>query len=235
MEQLTRIPTVVQVLYTGFMLVLVPYYWTTYGPTNFLYYCDVALFLGLLSVWSHRSLPASMAAVGILVPQALWVADFLGSLAGYPLVGLTGYMFDEGIPLFARALSFFHFWLPFFLIYLVYRLGYDRRALAAWTVLAWCLIAIAYFALPEPPAPAGNPNLPVNVNYVYGLSDKEPQTWMDPRLWVAGMGLGLPLLVFLPTHVLLRQTMPVAAEPAGRNKLENFTEPCRPGDDACVR
>ena len=44
-------------------------------------------------------------------------------------------------PRFARGLSFFHFWLPFFLVYLVWRIGYDRRAFAAWTTLACVLLA----------------------------------------------------------------------------------------------
>jgi len=33
-----RIPLWVKILYTGFMCVLVPYYWHDYGPTNFLYF-----------------------------------------------------------------------------------------------------------------------------------------------------------------------------------------------------
>jgi len=93
----SHIPLAVKLLYTAFMAVLVPYYWHAYGPTNFLYYCDVALFLGLVTVWNYNPPPASMAAVGIVVPQALWVADFLGSLVGFPLVGMTAYMFGLGV------------------------------------------------------------------------------------------------------------------------------------------
>ena len=40
-----RIPLVVKLLYTAFVCVLVPIYWHLYGPTNFLYFCDVALLL----------------------------------------------------------------------------------------------------------------------------------------------------------------------------------------------
>ena len=53
-----------------------------------------------------------------------------------------------------------------------HRLGYDRHAFWAWTVLAWVLLLVCYFLMPAPPAPTGNPNLPVNINYVYGLSDE---------------------------------------------------------------
>ena len=194
----------VKLLYTAFMAVLVPYYLHAYGPTNFLYYCDVALFLGLITVWTYNPLPASMAAVGILIPQALWVTDFLGSLAGFPLVGMTAYMFDNAIPLFVRGLSFFHFWLPFFLLYLLQRVGYDRRALAAWTLTAWVLMAVAFFLLPASVAQVDNPNTPVNVNYVWGPNDQEPQSWVHPWVWLSSMAIGLPVLIYSPTHLALR-------------------------------
>jgi hypothetical protein len=40
-----RLPLALKLVYTAFMAVLVPVYWHYYGPTNFLYFCDVALFL----------------------------------------------------------------------------------------------------------------------------------------------------------------------------------------------
>jgi hypothetical protein len=47
------------------------------------------------------------------------------------MTGMTAYMFDGAKPLFLRGLSLFHGWLPFFLVYLVARLGYDGRGLPA--------------------------------------------------------------------------------------------------------
>ena len=76
------------------MAVLVPVYWTQYGPTNFLYFCDIALFLTLAAVWMENSLLASMAAVGIILPQMLWCADFAAHLAGFKVTGMTDYMFE---------------------------------------------------------------------------------------------------------------------------------------------
>jgi hypothetical protein len=145
-----------------------------------------------------------MAAVGILIPQALWVADFLGTLVGIPLVGMTAYMFDSVIPFFVRGLSFFHFWLPFFLLYLLRCVGYDKRALVAWTATAWVLMAIAFFLLPASLAEVSDPNTPVNVNYVWGMSSESPQTSVHPLVWLAGMAIGLPLLIYGPTHLALR-------------------------------
>ena len=54
----------------------------------------------------------------------------------FTLLNLTGYMFDQHLPLFTRGLSLFHGWLPLLLVWLLFRLGYDKRALSAWTSLA---------------------------------------------------------------------------------------------------
>ncbi|MCI0640678.1 MAG: hypothetical protein L0Y72_20170 [Gemmataceae bacterium] len=198
----------VKLLYTAFMAILVPKYWIDYGPTNFLYFCDVALFMTLAALWLENSLLASAPLVGILVPQIVWMVDFLAGVFGYTVTGMTAYMFDPGIPLFTRGLSFFHFWLPLFLIWLVWRLGYDRRAFVVWSALAIVVLLICYFVMPAPPAPTDNKNLPVNINYVHGLSDETAQTWMPPLAWLASLIAGLPLFAYLPTHFLLKWLFP---------------------------
>lgn len=203
--QQAQLPLWAKVLYTAFTAVLVPYYWSAYGPTNFLYFCDVALLMGVAAMWLESPLLASMPTVGIFLPQMVWCVDFLGGLVGWPPLGLTAYMFNPNLTLFTRGLSLFHMWLPFVLLWMVWRLGYDRRAFVGWTALAWALLAICYFLLPEPPAPPETPNLPVNVNYVHGLSGEHPQTWLHPWLWLACLFVGLPLLVFLPTHLVLNR------------------------------
>ena len=196
-----RIPPWFKWIYTAFCAVLVPTYLLAYGPSNFLYFCDVALLTGLAAIWLESPLLASAPAVGILLPQALWVIDFLAAAAGIRLTGMTAYMFDAKLPLFTRGLSFFHFWLPFVLAWLVWRLGYDRRAFAVWTVAAWLLLSICYFLMPAPPAIS--PNQPVNINYVYGLSDAAAQSIMPGPLWFVMLLVGLPALIFYPTHRLL--------------------------------
>jgi hypothetical protein len=97
---------------------------------------------------------------------------------------MTDYMFDSHRSLFLRGLSLFHGWLPFLLLFLVIRLGYDRRALLAWTSLAWGAILISYFFLPAPGATLTNPLAPVNIDYVYGFSDTAAQTWMPGWAWL---------------------------------------------------
>jgi hypothetical protein len=203
-----RLPLWLKLAYTAFMAVLVPVYWRYYGPTNFLYFCDMALFLTLVGVWMEDALLVSMCAVGILAPQTLWVVDFLANFFGVSLTGMTAYMFDADRSLFLRGLSLFHGWLPFFLLYLVWTLGYDRRALMAWTALAWVLLLICFVFMP-PPNP--NPGLtPVNINYVWGPSDNAAQTWVPAWVWFAGLMIGMPLLLFLPVHLLLARFMPKA-------------------------
>jgi hypothetical protein len=200
------LPLPLKVAYTAFMAILVPVYWRNYGPTNFLYFCDVALFLTLVAVWIESPLLASMCAVGILASQTLWVIDFLSNFVGLPLTGMTDYMFMADHSLFLRGLSLFHGWLPFLLVFLVWKLGYDRRALAAWTALAWLLLLICFFFMPPPRPDAGL--IPVNINYVWGMSDSSAQTWMPPALWLIGLMIGLPVILYAPVHVLLRRFMP---------------------------
>lgn len=197
------VPLWLKLLYTAFLAVLVPRYWRSFGPTNFLYFCDVALLLGLGALWWESSLLASMPAVGILLPQTLWTIDLLANLCGLHLVGMTDYMFRPSLSKYSKFLSLFHLWLPILLVWLVWRLGYDERAFWAWTVLAWGLILFCYFATRAPPAPADKPDLPVNINFVFGPSDRRQQTWMHPLLYLALLMVGLPLLVFWPTHLLL--------------------------------
>jgi hypothetical protein len=195
------IPLGVKLAYTAFMVVLVPTYWANYGPGNFLYFCDLALLLTLAGVWTEKPLLVSMPAVGILAPQIVWVADYLAHLGGLHLTGMTDYMFDSSKSYFLRGLSLFHGWLPFLLVYLVARVGYDRRALAAWTALATVVLLFCYLVMPAPsPSSAGGV---VNVNYVFGMSDTTPQTWMSPQAWIACLLFGLPLALFLPTHIAL--------------------------------
>src|SRR2546425_11118333 len=108
-----RIPTWVKVAYSAFVAVLVPCYWVTYTPWNFLYFCDVALLATAVALWMESPLLVSMQAVAITAPQMLWVVDLLCRLvAGVHGTGVTSYMLDPSIPPFLRGLSTFHGWLP---------------------------------------------------------------------------------------------------------------------------
>jgi hypothetical protein len=213
-----KLPLVAKVAVTAFLAVLVPIYLHTYGPTNFLWFCDAALILTVAGMWLENSLIISMCAVGILLPQCLWLVDFGSQLLGFHLLGLTSYMFDSHLPRFTRGLSLFHGWLPGLLVWLLFRLGYDKRALSAWTILAAGLLLICYFFTPPAGAHPADPNIPINLNYVYGFNDRQPQTWMNQNLYVILWLGALWLAAFLPTHLALHKIFP-ARQGAGRPKV----------------
>jgi len=200
-----KIPIAAKAAGTAFLAALIPIYLRTYGPTNFLWFCDVALIITVIGMWLESSLLISMCAVGILLPQFLWLADFGINLFGIHFLGLTAYMFDPHIPIFTRGLSLFHGWLPLLLIWLLHRLGYDKRALIPWGILATVLVLVCYFFTPPAGAHPADPNTPININNVYGFNDARPQTWINQNLYVALWISMLWLIVFIPTHLILRK------------------------------
>jgi hypothetical protein len=206
-----RIPLWVKLVYTAFVCVLVPYYWVAYTPWNFLYFCDIALLITLAGMWLESPFLISTQAIAIVLMQMLWVVDFVARLVtGLHITGITGYMFNSGIPLFVRGLSLFHGWLPFLLLWLVVRLGYDRRALGAQSVFAIVVLLVCFFLAPAPPPRAGWTNAAVNINYVYGFDDAHPQAWMAPGLWFSLLTTVNLVCFYLPTHACLRKWFPLA-------------------------
>src|SRR3984893_2694239 len=88
MQAANRLPLPFKLAYTAFMAVLIPVYWYYYGPTNFLYFCDVTLIITLVAIWIESPLLVSMCAVGILLPQVYWVIDFTANAVGVSLTGM---------------------------------------------------------------------------------------------------------------------------------------------------
>jgi hypothetical protein len=84
--------------------------------------------------------------------------------------------------------------LPLVLVWLLYRLRYDTRALIAQTLLAWVVLPVSYF-LTKPSE---------NVNWVYGPGG-EPQKWMPAPLYLVLLMLAFPLVLYLPTHFVLKK------------------------------
>ena len=204
------LPLWLKVAFTAFMVVLVPVYWSEYGPLNFLYFCDIALFLTLAGLWTESALLISMAAAGIILPQALWCVDFRVEMTGNTFTTMTSYMFNKDRSLFLRGLSFFHGWLPFLLWFAVRRTGYDRRGAGAWTLTAWGLCLICWFFVAPPGTHPEGSGIPQNVNYVYGMSETASQTIMPAPLYLIVWMASLAAVVYLPTHYLLRRVMPAA-------------------------
>jgi len=188
------LPLWLKITYSLFACLLVAVYWVKYGAANFLWFSDIAVLLAVPALWLESNLLASMMAVSVTLLEAAWNIDFFGrSITGRSLLGLSKYMFDGTIPRPVRALSLFHVALPPFLLWLVYRLGYNEQALLAQTVLAWAVLLMSYW-LAEPSE---------NVNWVRGFD--KPQTWMPALLYLFLLMIFLPLFIYLPTHLLLKQ------------------------------
>ena len=187
-------PLWLKISYTLFICVLVPVYWKQYGPGNFLWFSDIALFVTVAALWLESSLLASMMALSVVVLESIWIIDFLiGLITGSSVIGLSSYMFDSKIPLSIRALSLFHVVLPILLLWLLYRLGYDRRALLVQTLLAWIVLPLSYFLT----------NRTDNVNWVHGFGGT--QKWMPAPLYLVLLMIAFPLVLYLPTHLVLKR------------------------------
>jgi hypothetical protein len=166
-------------------------YWRVYGPTNFLWLSDIGLAFTLAALLSGNALVASMAAVGVLALELAWTIDFL---FGGRLIGIAAYMYDAKLPLYLRSISLFHLALPPTLLFLLYRFGYDERALIYQTLLTWVVLVVTYVSTdPEK-----------NINWVFGPGSR-PQQVLPPLLYLGLEMAIIPTCVFLPTHLLLKR------------------------------
>ena len=187
------IPIWIKLAYTLFVAVTVAVYAVKWGPGNFLWFSDIALIGTVPALWLESGLLAGMMTIAILLPEILWNLSFFVQLATRRRVsGLTDYMFDRSKPLYLRAVSLFHVFLPVLLVWMISRLGYERRALVAQTILAWVVLPLSYW-LTKPEE---------NVNWVRGFNDGL-QKRVRPTVYLGLLMIGIPVLLYLPTHFLL--------------------------------
>lgn len=194
MEPDSLIPLWIKLAYTLFVAITVAVYAIKYSRGNFLWFSDIALLATVAALWFENRFLASMMAVGVLLPEALWNVGFFGQLlTGKRVSGLSDYMFDTHKPLYLRALSLFHVFLPALLVWMIARLGYEPKAWIAQTALAWFVLPLCYWF--TDPAE--------NVNWVFGPGNR-PQNRLAPLVYLGLLMVGFPLLIFFPTHLLLR-------------------------------
>ena len=186
-------PFWLKITWTAFGAVILAMYWRHYGPVNYLWFSDLALIGSVIAIWTQNRLLAGTMTVVVLFCEIGWnLSFFVGLLTGgYAPFGMASYMFDPQRPLHLRALSLFHVPLPILLIWMIRRWGYDRRAIAAATLLSSIVLPLSALFSTE-----GQ-----NVNWVYGLG--KTQTWVPQWVWVAGLMIFLPAFVYTPTHRLL--------------------------------
>ena len=185
----SQIPIAVKLAYTAFVAVLVPVYGHAYGPQNFLWFSDIAVLMLAVGLWRESALITSMSALMVLVFELGWNAAFF---TGGQLHSGVDYMFDPALPLHLRGLSLFHVFLPLTQIWMLHRLGYDRRALSYQTIILWPILIASY--LLSPPSE--------NINYVFGFGGL--QTSPPTLLHLLFLAVAIPVLIYLPTHFVLK-------------------------------
>ena len=191
---MTMIPLWIKVSYTLFVVLTAAVYTVKYGLGNFLWFSDIALLATVPALWFESSLIASMMAIGILLPEVFWnVSYFVRLVTGRRLAGLTDYMFDAQLPLYLRALSLFHVFLPVLLLWMITRLGYAKEAWLAQSVLAAIVLPLTYLFTDSAK----------NINWVHGPGTKQ-QKLFHPLVYLFLLMIVFSLLIYLPTHLLLQ-------------------------------
>jgi len=191
------IPLWLKLAFPAFLCLLVPIYWREYGPSNFLWFSDIALGFTAIAVVFDLPIFACMVAVGVLPLEIAWCLDFA---TGSKLIGLAAYMFDDRYPLYLRGLSLFHLAIPPTTIWMLFRFGYDRRAFPRQLLLLW-LVLWYTFLFTEPT---------LNINWVFGPGSV-PQHAINPWAYFAVVLAVWSLIVLVPMHFLLRRLFPASA------------------------
>jgi hypothetical protein len=174
-----------------------PAYAVVWGWQNFLLVCDIAVILTFAGLWRGNALLLSSQAVGSLVPDALWFLDVAWRFAlGRHLFGGTEYLWDARFPLWVRLLSFFHVALPVVVVYAVSRVGYDPRGWKLQGGITAVLLVVSRFL-----ESGKNPN--------YAFTDPVFHLQLGPvPLHLAVILAGFVVLIYLPTHAVLRKLLP---------------------------
>jgi hypothetical protein len=188
------------------MLIWFPIYWRTWGASNFVQLCDVAVILTCIAIWTNSRLLISSQAVSALLVDAAWGLDAGWRLFTHRhLFGGTEYLFDASEPLWIRLLSLYHLALPALLLWLLYRLGYDRRGWGLQSAISLPVFAASRFTIPQK-----------NMNFAFA----EPffrRQWGPAPVHVVVIWLFMVFVVYLPTHLFL---------------IRVFAKPKRRGSDA---
>ena len=195
------VPLWIKLPYTLLAMVILPVYWYQYGVTNFLWFSDIAFFAMVPALWFKNRLITSMMAIGVLPLELLWLA---GLLSGGAFLGIAAYMFDPSLPLWLRLLSLFHFPMPAVILYMLFRFGYDARALYPQIALSALVILMTHVFAPREE----------NINLIYppeGLKDIMPEA-----AYVVLMPLVLIGCVIVPMHYFLKGRFNKTVTPSWR-------------------
>jgi len=174
------------------LLVIVSYY-RHFGLSNFLWFSDLALFMICIELWLQTGWLTSMLVVGVLLYESGWCIIFLTKLAFADFTpGLGIDVFNTSLPPLIRYLTLFHLLLPPFIIWLLVRLGYDRRGLRYQVAFAIVIMFCCYcFTDPS-----------LDINWAFGLGN-QVQTALPPLLYLITMMTVMFFIAYLPMHLLM--------------------------------
>ena len=171
-----------------------------WGWQNMMHFCDIGAIIACIGIWKQDSLLVSSQTIGALFVGVLWILVIAWRLAaGQHLFGGTEYMWDTHYALWIRLMSTFHIWLPLLLLWVMRKIGYDRRALALQSVIAAVLLVFSRYLPPS-----------LNMNYAF----RDPllhRAWGPAPVQLAVILAGTVVLLYRPTHVLLRWMYPKSA------------------------
>lgn len=178
----------------AWLAVYLPAYALAYGWANFLFLCNLGVFVLTAGLWTGSALLVSSQAIGVLVVDLVWTADLLlRLLTGRHWIGGTEYMWDPQWPLVTRLLSLYHAATPLLIVHGLRRLGYDPRGLALQSALAVVFVVAGRFLDPA-----------LNVNGAF--ADPLFKRAFGPApLHLAVVAGTLVLLVYPATHGVLRR------------------------------
>lgn len=184
------VPLWIKLPYTILALVVLPVYWVKYGALNFLWFSDIAFFAMAPALWMRNRFIPSMMAIGVMPLEALWLLSFVTHGA---FIGMADYMFDDTLPLWLRVLSLFHFPMPAAIFYMVWKEGYDKRALFPQIFFALGVLLASHLYTERSE----------NVNIIYppkGVADFVPE-----HIYIWLMPLTLVTCSIIPMHFLLKR------------------------------
>lgn len=180
------------------------------------WFADVALLASALALWYRQRLLASMMALAVLVPALAAYGGLVALLlGGVDPFGLARSLFPTEAPLPLRLASLAAAVLPLVLAWLVYRLGYDPRALRAQTLLGAAVLILGAMLAPVLDGARGGS---------LELAAALREAWLPAWLWIAVLALLYPVVVYLPAHLLLQEL----CGPPGRRLHRRLRHRSRP-------
>ena len=198
LDEHATFPLWLKIVVTLFYLYISRGTWQQYSALNFLWFSHIGFMGAVLALWLENRLLASMMLLNTFVADGVgWTLDLLAALvSGRHPFGATAYMFDQHIPIFVRGLSLFHVVVPALLMWMVYKLRYDRRALAAQILFCWLVLLVCVlFTAPS-----------LNINCVWGPGTQR-QTLLPAWLYFVILMAYAPLAFYLGVHLLLRRVL----------------------------